>query len=100
MTLTTDEQDSNANVVAAPGSGPVKLRARGPRDLDDIPLEEIVALAGLIDIPVNREPPTSGEDLNEEDEAEYRKLLDAYGLKRLTETAKQRLRMALDLLRS
>lgn len=60
-------------VLRLPNSAPFVLRSRGPRDLDEVPPDEVGALLGRI----------RGDGGVTEEEAK-RALLDAYGLKRLT----------------
>jgi len=91
--LTTDHGDAEADVVALPSSPPVLLRERGPRDLEEIPVNEIAALMVLLGI-------ESGEDTEEDEEETFRRVLEVYGLKRLTETARARLSAALAMHRS
>lgn len=65
----------------------VRLRKRGPRDLSDVPIGEIVALAAEL-FP-------AGVDDN--DDSTFREILDFFDLRRLTEQARERLRNALFL---
>ncbi len=82
--ITTDEEDPSGNILSVEDLPLVRLRERGPRDLEDVPIEEIAELVGRLEIAAD-----------EEDETAFRMLLEAYGLKRLTETAKARLTRAL-----
>lgn len=87
--LSTDIDDPSGDIIALPDTPKIRLRERGPRDLDDIPVDEIAELARMLEIP------------EDEDEAiALRRLLDAYGLKRLTETARARLTKALEMARA
>jgi len=81
--LETDPVDPLGNVVFLPNQPTVRLRERGPRDLDDIPISEIALLAE-----------TLGIDLDDEELA-YRKILAFYDLRRLTEGARRRIVTAL-----
>ncbi|MCW2968361.1 MAG: nuclear transport factor 2 family protein [Solirubrobacteraceae bacterium] len=73
----------NDDVLRALGSPPIRVRALGPRTLEEVPLDEVAALmdrlceAGAIDL--------------------KRAVLDTYGLIRLTARADQYLEQALEL---
>ena len=72
-----DEWDEGGvihSIVRAQGSPKIKLREKGPRDLDEIPASELLIVARLV-------KKTSSEM---GDEAHIRDILECYGLKRLT----------------
>ena len=74
-------------VYSMPGQPETRVRTRGPRDLSEVPMGEIVVHA--------TEVIRSGMSLR--DEALYRMILDFFGLKRLTEPAKNRLDIAFEI---
>jgi very-short-patch-repair endonuclease len=71
-------------VLQMPGAPPIRVRQRGPRDLEDIPINEIAALAQEL-------------RLGHVGLEGMRTLLSEYQLKRLTEGAYSRLRKALEM---
>jgi hypothetical protein len=78
------EDDDPLGVVLAPLNSPdVVLRERGSRNLEDIPVAEIAALAESLGLDAGME------------ELAFRQILATYDLKRLTELAEARLRRAL-----
>jgi len=83
VVLWKDVDDAYDNVVALPSSPRVRLRERGPRDLADIPVDEIAALVKHLDLTYEAE------------ETAFAELLKAYGLVRKTDGVKERLRRAL-----
>jgi hypothetical protein len=75
------------DLVRLPDTPPVRVRELGPRELIEVPLDEIAELA-------NRLRAARGSD----DPAELKRaILDTYGLKRLTARADEYLGLALDL---
>lgn len=73
-------------VVHVPGSDRVRVRQRGPRNLEDVPASEIAQLIQL-------------RDLSDADEEwMFRQILSSYGLRRLTERTKEHLRAAVRIL--
>ncbi|MFZ4509109.1 MAG: AAA domain-containing protein [Fimbriimonas sp.] len=74
-------------VYSMPGQPETRVRTRGPRDLSEVPMGEIVVHATEVIL--------SGASLH--DEASFRQILDFFGLKRLTEQARNRLDIAFGL---
>jgi very-short-patch-repair endonuclease len=70
-------EDYAGSTLYAPGSAPVVMRQLGPRQLNDVPRSEVQMLIHELD----------AADLDEE--TRTRAVLDAYGLIRLTERARE-----------
>ncbi len=87
ITVVSQADEIGESVVCCPGQPEVLVRERGPRDLEEIPIEELAALANKLGV----------QRFNEE--TAFRELLNAYQLKRLTESARQRLSRALGSLK-
>ncbi len=77
------DEDFVGEVVGVPGKPKVRIRERGPRNLEDIPIQEIAELAELLGVE------------HEDDETAFRHILGQYELKRLTGGAEERLRRAM-----
>ena len=75
--LQDDIEDYAGSTLYAPGSSPVVMRQLGPRQLNDVPRSEVQKLIHELD----------AADLDEE--TRTRTVLDAYGLIRLTERARE-----------
>jgi very-short-patch-repair endonuclease len=75
-------------VLRMPGTEPVNVREIGPRDLYDVPLNEIASLMDII--MAGRFPPRN-------DEALMREVLDRYNLVRLTPKVQSYLEAAIDM---
>jgi len=84
-TVDEDGQGFEDAVLQITGAPRVRVRQRGPRDLEDIPVSEIAAFADELGLGGARP------------EEAMRRLLAEYQLKRLTEVAESRLRIALGL---
>lgn len=82
-----DYPGAEVMVYSVPGQPETRVRTRGPRDLSEVPMGEIVVHA--------MEVIRSGMPLR--DEAFYRQILDFFELKRLTEQARNRLDIAFEL---
>jgi hypothetical protein len=82
-----DYPSAEVMVYTIPGQPEIRVRTRGPRDLSEVPMGEIIVHA--------TEAIRSG--LSPNHEASYRLLLDIFGLKRLTDQAKSRLEIAFEL---
>lgn len=74
-------------VYSMPGQPETRVRTLGPRDLSEVPMGEIVVHAAEVIL----------SSMSFRDEASYRRILDFFGLKRLTEQAKTRLDIAFEL---
>jgi hypothetical protein len=75
------------DLIRLPDTPPVRVRELGPRELIEVPLDEIAELAGRL---------STARGLSEATELK-RAILDTYGLKRLTARADEYLGLALDL---
>jgi Protein of unknown function DUF262/Protein of unknown function (DUF1524) len=82
-----DCDDSRGDAIALPSQPPVRVRQRGPRQLEDIPVGEIAALIHKLGI------------INDESTTIVTELLNAYDLKRRTKDALVRLNRAIDIAR-
>jgi very-short-patch-repair endonuclease len=82
-----DYPESDVMVYYLPGEPEVRFRTRGPRDLHDVPMGEIVTLASEL----------LRANVASDDEELFRLMLEFYGLKRLTAQAEARLRKAREL---
>lgn len=85
-----DYPGADVVIYFLPGQPEVRLRKRGPRDLHDVPIGEIVAFASQL--------ARSGQ--SGRDEHIYRSILDFFDLKRLTQQASERIGKALELAES
>ncbi len=81
--LSTNADDWTGNVIALPSSPRVRLRERGPRDLSNVPVDEIAALVKHLEL------------AGEAEEIVFAKVLEAYDLVRKTDAAKDRIRSAM-----
>lgn len=82
------EYPGASNIVySMPGQPETRVRTRGPRDLSEVPMSELVVHANEV-IRSGSAP---------QDESSYRYILEFFGLKRLTESAKTRLDKAFEL---
>jgi hypothetical protein len=75
------------DLVRLPDTPPVRVRELGPRELIEVPLDEIAELANRLRTARASDDPTELK----------RAILDTYGLKRLTARADEYLGLALDL---
>lgn len=87
LSAESDHPGSSVLIYSIPGEPRVRFRTRGPRDLHDVPMFEIVTLANEI---IRSNIASDDEDL-------FRLMLEFYGLKRLTAQAEERLRKARSL---
>jgi len=79
----TEDGPQGEEVLRPAGSPPVRVRELGPRNLDEVPLDEVAEL-------MDRLATSGADDLK-------RAVLDTYGLVRLTTKADEYLERALDL---
>jgi hypothetical protein len=75
------------DLVRLPDTPAVRVRELGPRELIEVPLDEIAELANRLRTARGTDDPTELK----------RAILDTYGLKRLTARADEYLGLALDL---
>jgi hypothetical protein len=75
------------DLIRLPDTPPVRVRELGPRELIEVPLDEIAELANRLRTARGSDHPTELK----------RAILDTYGLKRLTARADEYLGLALDL---
>lgn len=87
LSARSDYPGSYVMVYSIPGEPDVLFRTRGPRDLHDVPMGEIVTLALKL---LSATVALDDEDL-------FRSILEFYGLKRLTAQTENRLRKAHEL---
>lgn len=87
LSATRDYPGSDVMVYSLPGEPEVRFRTRGPRDLHDVPMGEIVTLASEL----------LRANVASDDEKIFRLMLEFYGLKRLTAQTESRLRKAREL---
>lgn len=79
----TAPADKSGNVLCVPGAPRVLIRERGPRSFEDIPIGELVELAIRMEL------------TDEPEELAHRRVLEFYGLKRLTSGVLERLQRAI-----